>query len=129
MQEIFKELYGYGVTPDTVYFHERQNDFAGDLSVIAGVSEQYKIDTVYEFDYASVNPGQKRDETAIVVGDSFGGFLSVIAKGYYNQVYWINTDDFRVSMLDEYDADVIIWETVERHQEIFMNKSLIAEKP
>lgn len=129
VQEIFKELYGYGVTPDTVYFHERQNDFAGDLSVIAGVSEQYKIDTVYEFDYASVNPGQKRDENAIVVGDSFGGFLSVIAKGYYNQVYWINTDDFRVSMLDEYDADVIIWETVERHQEIFMNKSLIAEKP
>lgn len=125
VQEIFKELYGTFTTPDMVQFNETQTDFAGDLSVIAGVSDQYAMDTVYEFDSATADPAQKREETAIVVGDSFGGFLSVIARGYYEEVHWIDTDDFNVSMLDELEADVVIWESVERLQEVFMQESLL----
>lgn len=125
VQEIFETLYGMKASPDSVVFHEGQKDFAGDLSVIAGVAKEYGIDTVYEFDPASASSQQKREETAIVVGDSFGGFLSVIAKGYYDEVYWIDTDDFTVSMVDEYGADVIIWETVERLQETYMQDSLL----
>ncbi len=125
VQEIFEVLYGIKASPDNVVFHEAQKDFAGDLSVIAGVSDEYGIDTVYEFDPASAEPSQKREETAIVVGDSFGGFLSVIAKGYYEEVYWIDTDDFNVSMVDEYGADVVIWETVERLQQTYMQDSLL----
>lgn len=125
VQEIFKELYGTFTTPDMVQFNETQTDFAGDLSVIAGVSDQYAMDTVYEFDSATADPAQKREETAIVVGDSFGGFLSVIARGYYEEVHWIDTDDFNVSMLDELQADVVIWESVERLQEVFMQESLL----
>lgn len=125
VQEIFKELYGYTAAPDTVQFKEGQSDFAGDLAVIAGVSDRYAIDTVYEFDPATADPEQIREENAIVVGDSFGGFLSVIAKGYYKNVYWIDTDDFKVSMVDEYQADVVIWESVERLQEVFMQESLL----
>lgn len=125
IQEIFNTLYGSKATPDSVVFTEGQKDFAGDLSVIAGVSEKYGIDTVYEFDPASVDLSQKREETAIVVGDSFGGFLSVIARGYYEEVYWIDTDEFRFSMVDDYGADVIIWETVERLQETYMQESLL----
>lgn len=125
VQEIFETLYGMKASPDSVVFHEGQKDFAGDLSVIAGVAKEYGIDTVYEFDPASASLQQKREETAIVVGDSFGGFLSVIAKGYYDEVYWIDTDDFTVSMVDEYGADVIIWETVERLQETYMQDSLL----
>ena len=125
VQEIFKELYGTGVSPDTVQFNEMQTDFSGDLSVIAGVADKYAIDMVYEFDPATADPAQKREETAIVVGDSFGGFLSVIARGYYEEVHWIDTDDFNVSMLDEYDAGVVIWESVERLQEVFMQESLL----
>lgn len=125
VQEIFKVLYGTAVSPDTVQFREGQTDFAGDLAVIAGEADQYALDTVYEFDPATADPAQKREETAIVVGDSFGGFLSVIARGYYEEVHWIDTDDFNVSMLDEYDADVVIWESVERLQEVFMQESLL----
>ena len=49
----------------------------------------------------------------------------MIARGYYEEVHWIDTDDFNVSMLDEYDADVVIWESVERLQEVFMQESLL----
>ena len=125
VQEILEKLYGSKASLDSVVFKEGQKNFAGDLSVIAGVSDQYAIDTVYEFDPDSVDPSQKRNETAIVVGDSFGGFLSVIARGYYEEVYWIDTDDFTISMVDEYEADVVIWETVERLQETYMQDSLL----
>jgi len=125
VQEIFKVLYGTGASPDTVQFNETQTDFSGDLSVIAGVADKYAIDTVYEFDPATADPAQKREEKAIVVGDSFGGFLSVIARAYYEEVHWIDTEDFNVSMLDELDADVVIWESVERLQEVFMQESLL----
>ena len=125
VQEIFNTLYGSKMAPEGVVFTQGQKDFAGDLSVIAGVADEYAIDTVYEFDPESVDSSQKRMETAIVVGDSFGGFLSVIARGYYEEVYWIDTDEFRVSMVDEYGADVVIWETVERLQETYMQESLL----
>ena len=125
VQELFKVLYGNVAAPDTVQFNEGQTDFAGDLAVIAGVVDKYALDVVYEFDPATVDAGQKREETAIVVGDSFGGFLSVIARGYYKEVHWIDTEDFKVSMLDEYEADVVIWESVERLQEVFMQESLL----
>ena len=125
VQEIFNTLYGSKMAPEGVVFTQGRKDFAGDLSVIAGVADQYAIDTVYEFDPESADSSQKRMETAIVVGDSFGGFLSVIARGYYEEVYWIDTDEFRVSMVDEYGADVVIWETVERLQETYMQESLL----
>ena len=125
VQEIFKAAYGDNASPDTVSFAEVQTDFAGDLAVIAQVADDYEIDTVYEFDKSSIESRQKREETAIVVGDSFGGFLSVIASGYYENVHWIDTDDFTVSMIDEFGADVVIWETVERLQETFFTDSLL----
>lgn len=125
VQEIFRELHGICMTPDTVEFKEMQTDFAGDLAVIAGVADKYALDTVYEFIPETVDAGQKREETAVVVGDSFGGFLSVIAGGYYKEVYWIDTDDFNVSMLEEYEPDILIWESVERLQEVFMQESLL----
>ncbi len=125
VQEIFNKAYGYSAAPDSISFKETKKDFAGDLAVIAQVSEEYGIDTIYEFDAESVNPEHKRSENVIVVGDSFGGFLSVIADGYYENVHWIDTDDFTVSMVDEFNADVVIWETVERLQETFFTDSLL----
>lgn len=125
VQELFKELYGDSASPDSVIFEEMESDFAGDLSVIAGISDEYSIDTIYQFNPDSVDSNQKRDEIVIVVGDSFGGFLSEIARGYYSEVHWIDTEDFTISMIDDYDADIVIWETVERLQETYMTESLL----
>lgn len=128
MQQLMHEAYGVEAKDlDSVSFDITSNDLAGDLAVIGGVADKYNIDTTYVFDADTADKAQYRDEIALVVGDSFSGFLSTIAKGYYKEVHWIYTKDFTMSMLDEYDADVVIWESVERYMETFLNVNLLTQ--
>ena len=128
MQQLMHEAYGVEAKNlDSVSFDITSNDLAGDLAVIGGVADKYNIDTTYVFDTDTADKAQYRDEVALVVGDSFSGFLSTIAKGYYKEVHWIYTKDFTMSMLDEYDADVVIWESVERYMETFLNVNLLTQ--
>lgn len=128
MQQLMHEAYGVEAKNlDSVSFDITSNDLAGDLAVIGGVADKYNIDTTYVFDADTADKAQYRDEVALVVGDSFSGFLSTIAKGYYKEVHWIYTKDFTMSMLDEYDADVVIWESVERYMETFLNVNLLTQ--
>lgn len=128
MQQLMHEAYGVEAKDlDSVSFDITSNDLAGDLAVIGGVADKYNIDTTYVFDADTADKAQYRDEVALVVGDSFSGFLSTIAKGYYKEVHWIYTKDFTMSMLDEYDANVVIWESVERYMETFLNVNLLTQ--
>lgn len=127
MQEIFKEAYGTHAEIDSVSFRVDSETFAGDLATIAGVTADYSQDTVYVFEKESADSAQYRDEVCFVVGDSFSGFLSTIAKGYYKEVHWIYTRDFTMEMVDELQPDVIIWETVERYMETFLNENLLTK--
>lgn len=127
MQEIFQEAYGTHANVDSVVFRVDSETFAGDLATIAGVSDKYANDTVYVFEKESADKTQYRDEVAFVVGDSFSGFLSTIAKGYYKEVHWIYTTEFTMDMVDELQPDVIIWETVERYMETFLNENLLTK--
>lgn len=128
MQELMHAAYGTeSKSLDTVSFEITSDNLAGDLAVIGNVSDKYNIDITYVFDADSADESQYRDEVALVVGDSFSGFLSTIAKGYYREVHWIYTKDFTMSMLKEYDADVVIWESVERYMETFLNVNLLAQ--
>lgn len=128
MQQLMHEAYGVEAKDlDSVSFDITSHDLAGDLAVIGGVADKYNIDTTYVFDADTADKAQYRDEVALVVGDSFSGFLSTIAKGYYKEVHWIYTKDFTMSMLDEYDADVVIWESVERYMETFLNVNLLTQ--
>ena len=128
MQQLMHEAYGVEAKDlDSVSFDITSHDLAGDLAVIGGVADKYNIDTTYVFDADTADKAQYRDEVALVVGDSFSGFLSTIAKGDYKEVHWIYTKDFTMSMLDEYDADVVIWESVERYMETFLNVNLLTQ--
>ena len=128
MQQLMHEAYGVEAKDlDSVSFDITSNDLAGDLAVIGGVADKYNIDTTYVFDADTADKAQYRDEVALVVGDSFSGFLSTIAKGYYTEAHGIYTKDFTMSMLDEYDADVVIWESVERYMETFLNVNLLTQ--
>lgn len=128
MQQLMHEAYGVDAKDlDSVSFDITSHDLAGDLAVIGGVADKYNIDTTYVFDADTADKAQYRAEVALVVGDSFSGFLSTIAKGYYKEVHWIYTKDFTMSMLDEYDADVVIWESVERYMETFLNVNLLTQ--
>lgn len=127
LQEIFKEAYGTYADLDSVKFDIHSEVYAGDLALIADVADKYSIDTVYSFDLSTADASQYRDETVLVVGDSFSGFLSMIAEGYYREVHWIDTSQFTMDMVEKYDADVIIWETGERRMDVFRDVNLLTK--
>lgn len=127
LQEIFREAYGTYAGLDSVNFKIHADDYAGDLALIGDVDDKYGIDTVYVFDAKTADPSQYRDETALVVGDSFSGFLSIVAEGYYREVHWIDTSEFTMDMVEKYDADVIIWETGERRMDILRDVNLLSQ--
>ncbi|MCM1048416.1 MAG: hypothetical protein NC433_08325 [Clostridiales bacterium] len=127
LQEIFKEAYGTYADLDSVEFKIHTDEYAGDLAMIGNVTDKYDIDTVYVFDSKTANPSQYRDEVAIIVGDSFSGFLSIVAEGYYKEVHWIDISQFTMDMVAKYDADVIIWETGERRMDVLRDTNLLAK--
>ena len=127
MQEFFREVYGTHAELDSVRFDENATDFVGDLAGMAGLADKYRIDTVYVFDKDSADRQQYHDQVLLFVGDSFGGFLTAVCKGYYKEVYWEHPDNFKYSMYEEYDPDVVIWERAERYCEKFMDPILITQ--
>lgn len=125
MQEFFRTAYGTHAELESVVFQTHATDYAGDLVTMAGLADQYGIDTVYVFDKNSADKSQYHDQVLLYVGDSFGGFLSQICKGYYREVYWEDARDFQYAMLDRYNPDVVIWERAERYCETFSEPILI----
>jgi len=115
MQELFKRAYGTYSELEEVRFSADITDYVGDLAYLAGLADKYNIDTVYSFEKESADKEQYNDQVLLFVGDSFGGFLSTICKGYYKEVYWEHPDQFEYSMYEEYDPDVVILERAERY--------------
>lgn len=127
LQAFFAQIYGTYADPDSVYFITADSGFAGDLAAIAGVDDDYSIDTAYALDERSASPEQYHDEVLLIVGDSFSGFLSDVAKPYYKEVYRVETKKFTMSMLDEYQPDIVIWQTVERRIEILKDMNILEQ--
>jgi hypothetical protein len=128
LQALFSRIYGTSMRSlDSVSFRIDADDYAGDLVTLAGIADKYKVDTYYVFEKDSADPQQYHDQSLLFVGDSFGGFLSYVSGGYYKDVTWIYPSDFKFSMYEEYEPDVVIWESIERYCETFMNPILITE--
>lgn len=124
-QQFYEAAYGRREELEDVEFLEPLHDFAGDLATIAGVTDKYSIDTVYSLNPDSIDSTMKRDEKVFVVGDSFGGFFTTMAKAYYDEVEWIDPNAFSMSMVTEKKPDVIIFECVERYIERFKEINLL----
>ncbi len=127
MQEFFRTVYGTHAEMDSVAFRVDNENYSGDLAMLAGLNEKYKIDKVYVFEQDSADKAQYHDQVLLYVGDSFGGFLSQICKGYYKEVYWEDARGFKYSMYDRYNPDVVIWERAERYCEVFSEPTLITK--
>lgn len=127
MQEFFRTVYNTHADIDSVEFRIDDPAFSGDLVMMAGLTGKYNIDKYYVFELDSADKAQYHDQTLLYVGDSFGGFLSWICKGYYKEVYWEDARDFQYSMYDKYKPDVVIWERAERYCEVFMEPTLITQ--
>jgi hypothetical protein len=128
MQALFAAAYGTSRDLDSVSFRVDSTTYSGDLVNMAGLSDKYQIDTVYVFEKETADPEQYHDQTLLFVGDSFGGFLSAVSKGYYSEVYWEHPDTFEYSMYEKYNPDVVIWERAERYCEKFMLPVLTTEE-
>lgn len=127
LQELFDAAYGKKATLDSVSFRTDATDYSGDLVAMAGLTGKYNIDTVYVFEKESADKAQQHDQVLLFVGDSFGGFLSAVSKGYYKEVYWVYSTEFKNSMYEDYKPDVVIWEWAERYCEEFANPILITK--
>ncbi|MCM1183322.1 MAG: hypothetical protein NC337_08115 [Roseburia sp.] len=127
MQELFDAAYGRKAALDSVSFRTDATDYSGDLVAMAGLTGKYNIDTVYVFEKESADKAQQHDQVLLFVGDSFGGFLSAVSKGYYKEVYWVYSTQFQNSMYEEYEPDVVIWEWAERYCEEFANPILMTK--
>lgn len=125
MQEFFQKVYGTYAELDSVSFRTDATDHAGDLAHLAGLTDKFKIDTVYSFEKESADKAQYHDQVLLFVGDSFGGFLSAVCKGYYKEVYWEHPDEFKYSMYEEYEPDVVILERAERYCDKLVEPTLI----
>ena len=125
-QDLYSKAYGQEpATLDSVTFIEGDELYAGDLANMAGIQADYKQDVIYTFDKESADPAQYHDEVVLLVGDSFGGFYSTVAKGYYKDVIWKHTTEFNMCMIEESNPDVIIWESVERYLDTFLGVNLL----
>lgn len=127
MQEFFRRVYGTHSGLEDVSFETGAVDYVGDLAYIAGLADKFNIDTVYSFEKESADKEQYHDQVLLFVGDSFGGFLSTICKGYYKEVYWEHPDKFEYGMYEEYKPDVVILERAERYCHEFINPVLITK--
>ncbi len=125
MQEILKEAYGTYAELDSVKFIVEETDYAGDLAVVSDLAEQYAIDTMYAFLHSSADKSQYRDETLLMLGDSFSDYLAFVAEGYYKQVHRVSIEEFNMDMVEQYNPDVIIWEIGERKIEAFKTLNLL----
>lgn len=125
VQELFEKAYGVKDTLDSVSFTFKPESYSGDLAYIAGITDKYPLNDVYSFDEDTAQKSMYQDKVAVVVGDSFGGFWSTIAKGYYSEVHWMQIREFDMEEFKAYNPDVVIWETVERYCEVFANPTLI----
>lgn len=121
-QEYMKERYGKCQEVEDMKLIIKMEGFSGDLSVLTKVADTEAKDTVYLIEEADQD--MYKEETIVLVGDSFTGYLSNIAEMYYSNVYRIDSEDFTMEALEKINPDVVIYELGERRIEYLLTEEL-----
>ncbi|MCF0260987.1 MAG: hypothetical protein HUJ54_14090, partial [Erysipelotrichaceae bacterium] len=109
----------------SVSFKEIYKDWSGDLALICSMSDQFKQDTYYELNTDTVDPNAKNHKKLLLIGDSFASQMTPILKNYFDEVNYVNIVEFTPEMLDQYEADYVVWEACERYTKRFFEESLL----
>ena len=109
----------------SVKFQETSTRWAGDLALMCSVEDQFAQDTYYEFQPDSVAPNAKNHKKLLLIGDSFASQMTPILKNYFNEVNFVNILEYTPEMLDQHEADYVVWETCERYAKRFFEQSLL----
>ncbi len=92
----------------------RTPDFEGDLTRISATTDRF-TDVSYPIDPDSIREEDKSDESLLIIGDSFGDAMQLVAQYYYREVNFVLCTDYDPAMLDMYNPDVVVRECVERY--------------
>ena len=114
--ELYYDMYGCRQPIEEAKFNVAATNHTGDLGILVNLKDKQGLDTVYAFE--QTDNSYYRDETIMFIGDSFSGFLSNVAERYYREVYRVDTASFTMEMLDEYNPDIVVFETAERKLEV-----------
>lgn len=125
-QSILMGYYGNDyIGPDGMEFTEMPDLYSGDLATIAGIEDEYKLDTVYMMVPSSRHYSQYHEgQVIMIIGDSFSGFLKVTTEPFFEKAVRIDRTQFTESDIAEIRPDLIVVESVERYLELFNMISL-----
>lgn len=120
VQCLLRELYGtYEDISGARIVLEHQN-MSGDLASLIGMTDKYQDDYYYNFYAQDINPAQKVNDRLLVVGDSFSDLMTGELGYYFADVDRVGVWTFKMSMLDTYQPDVVLWECAERYADRFV---------
>lgn len=102
-----------------VKFNVVDEHYAGDLAILANMTDIFNNDKKYEIDPSSVDVSKRCDKKILIIGDSFGQAMYPLMVHYFTEVNFVHIMEFNESYLDLYQPDVVVWESVERLTERF----------
>lgn len=115
VQCLLRQLYGtYEDISGARLVVEHQN-MSGDLASLIGMTDKYNDDFYYNFYAQDINMSQIVGDSILVVGDSFSDLMLGELGYYFANVNQVGVWTFKMSMLDSYQPDVVLWECAERY--------------
>lgn len=112
----------------------------GDLAYMLAMTDQFPNDKDYNIVDTSVPAAIRKDnsfgdgdtmvrytnsegngKTLLVVRDSFAVFMMPYFNNHFSECYYVHMSAYNPAMIEEYDPDYVIYETVERYIEGAMN--------
>lgn len=127
VQALMEAINGEYDSLENVKFKKVSDDYSGDLAALCDMQDTFNDDIMYELDTGSVNKKLKSDQKVLIVGDSFSNQMVDIMNQYYAQVQAVNIWSFNLGMIQEYQPDILVWESAERYTDRFNWVSLTSE--
>lgn len=120
VQCLLRELYGTYEDISGAKIVLEHQDMSGDLASLIGMTGKYNDDYYYNFYAQDINPAQRVNDTLLVVGDSFSDLMTGELGYYFADVSRVGVWTFKMSMLETYHPDVVLWECAERYADRFI---------
>ncbi len=112
----------------------------GDLAYMLGMTESLPNDVDYNIVDTSASAAVRKDssfgdgdtmvrftntegngKTLLVVRDSFAVFMMPFFNNHFSECYYVHSSVYNPGMIEEYDPDYVVYESVERYIEGAMN--------
>ncbi len=88
------------------------------MAIIANVADLFQEESMLMFWEEYILEEQVVSDTILFVGDSFGTTLNLLGQNYFpNGSHYIGVRTSDMSTIEQYNPDIVVWESVERYTE------------